>query len=272
MKCTAAEIEAALADYRKVAAARNKRLLEVYIDAIIRAKFTDEAIREETSDEEWHEEQLLALGELVGGDLKELGISAPAELLDRFDDLAAGLCLDGTTGGDLDPEERAARIAVYFDALNAALKDKAPEEVREIISAPEEFRVLARHVIEINGAMLPDDMTKYTLSFWQDDGMYDHSKIPGRVSKLEGPAHPYDTFEHAVLVWDSGMVIGGRFGCFYVQESDGNWEWKFVYQGEGDERIFDNIPELFQWYLWTLERDPPNLEGLTAEAVMNRAY
>lgn len=44
------------------------------------------------------------------------------------------------------------------------------------------------------------------------------------------------------------------------------WQW------QGDERIFDNIPELFEWYLWTMESDPSSLEGLTAEAVMDRAY
>lgn len=34
--------------------------------------------------------------------------------------------------------------------------------------------------------------------------------------------------------------------------------------------LFDNILELFEQYLSTLESDPPDLEGLTAEDVMNR--
>ncbi|KAJ0103933.1 hypothetical protein J7T55_010950 [Diaporthe amygdali] len=135
MKSTAAEIEAALAKYRKVSAERNKRLLEVYIDAITKAEFTDELIREEISDEEH--------------------------------------CLDGTKGGHLDLKDRAARATAYFNALDAALKAKAPEEVKQIISAPEEFRILVRHVLGINGPMLPDDMTKHAMSFWQDDGMQD---------------------------------------------------------------------------------------------------
>ncbi|KAL1876968.1 hypothetical protein Daus18300_002575 [Diaporthe australafricana] len=273
MKSTATEIEAALANYRKVSAERNKRELGVYIDAFKKAEFTDEQIREETSDEEWEEEKMDALGELVCADLKkELGISAPAELLDRFDELAARCGLDGTTAGDLDPGERAADAAAYFDALDTALKEKAPEEVRQIISAPEEFRVLARHVLGINGAMLPDDMTKYTMSFWQDDGMWEHSKIPARVSKPEDLEYPYNVAEKVALIWDPGQVLEGEFRCIYIQESDGTWNWNFVWRSQGDERLFDNIPELFEWYLWTLETDPPDLEGLTAEAVFNRAY
>lgn len=104
MKSTAAEIEAALANYRKVSAERNKRLLEVYIDAITKAEFTDEVIREETSDEEWAEEQLGALGYLIGldlGELREVGVSEPADLLGRYDELAGELSLDGTAGGVL---------------------------------------------------------------------------------------------------------------------------------------------------------------------------
>lgn len=56
MKSTAAGVEAALANYRKVSAERNKRLLGVYIDVITKAEFADELIREEYSDEEWVEE------------------------------------------------------------------------------------------------------------------------------------------------------------------------------------------------------------------------
>jgi hypothetical protein len=179
MKSTAAEIEAALANYRKVVAERNKRLLGVYIDAITRAEFTDEWIREETSDEEWYVEQLLALYELIQADPKYMDLSAAAELLGCFCELA----VDGTASGELDLEERATRAAAYFDALDVALKEKAPQEVRDIISAPEEFRVLARHVLRIYRAMLPDTMTKHTMSFWQHDGMYEHSKITDRVMK-----------------------------------------------------------------------------------------
>lgn len=275
MKSTVAEIEAALANYRKVSAERNKRLLEVYIDAIIKAEFTDEVIREETSDEEWAEEQLGAVGYLVcldPGELRALGVSEPADLLGRYDELAEELGLDGTSGGDLPPGDRAARAAAYFDALEAALREKAPDEVKGIVSAPEELRVLARHVVMINGPMLPHDMTWRAMAFWQDQGLGDHSKIPARITKHDDVKYPWNMDEKVALLWDPGLDSEGEFGCLYAQDSDGTWNWHFGWRWQGGEHIFDNIPELFEWYLWTLEMDLPDLEGLSAEDVMSQAF
>lgn len=99
MKSTAAEIEAALAYYRKISAERIKRLLGVYIDAVTKAKFTDELIREETGDEEWKEEQINALRDLVDAELDNLGMFKLTDLLDRFDRFAAALSLEGTSCG-----------------------------------------------------------------------------------------------------------------------------------------------------------------------------
>ncbi|KAK7699513.1 hypothetical protein SLS64_011651 [Diaporthe eres] len=96
MKSTAAEIEAALANYRKVSAERYKRLPAVYIDATTKAEFTDKQIRKGISDED-------------------------------YDKIAGLLGLDGTTCGNLLPESRAEYAASYFDALYAALEEKAPE-------------------------------------------------------------------------------------------------------------------------------------------------
>lgn len=91
MSSTAAEIEAALPCYRKVSAERNKRLLGVCIDAITEAKSTDELIREEESDEDWKEEQVNSLRDLVDAELDYLGMFKPTDLLYRFDRFAAAL-------------------------------------------------------------------------------------------------------------------------------------------------------------------------------------
>lgn len=272
MKSTAAEIEAALANFRRVSGARNKRLLKVYVDAIRRAEFTDEEIRKEMSDEDWQEEQMRALCELVDTELEDLDIFTPTELPERFDRFAGTLCLDGTSDSNIYPDYRAERAAAYFDALDGALKEKAPEEIKEIVSALEDFRVLARQVLGILGPVLPDEMTKDIMSFWQDDGVWDNSKIPARVTRSEDLEHPWSIDRKIALLWDPGMVLEGEFRCLYVQESDGTWNWNFGWRSQGDERTFDNIPDLFEWYLQNLETEPPNLEGLTAEAVMNRAY
>lgn len=270
MKSIPAEVEAALANYRKVSAERNKRLLTIYVDAISKAEFTDKQAREEISDEEWQEEQMWALGELLGSDLEDLDLFAPADLLDHYDRLAGLIGLDGTTCANMHPESRAERAAKYFEALDAVLKDKASEEVKEPISAPEEFRVLARHVLEIIGSLLPDATNKHTMSFWKDDGVWDHSKIPARITRPENIECPWHIDEKIALLWNPGMVLEGEFSCLYTQEQDGTWNLKFEWRCQGDERTFENIPELFEWYLSILESDPPNLDGLTAEDVMNR--
>lgn len=118
--------------------------------------------------------------------------------------------------------------------------------------------------------MLPDDMTKHTMSFWKDDGIWDHSKIPARVTKPEDHECPWEIGEEVALIWDPGMVFEGGSSCLCIPESDGTWSWIFGWRWQGDERTFDNIPELFNWYLATLESDLPILEGLTTETVINR--
>lgn len=120
--------------------------------------------------------------------------------------------------------------------------------------------------------MLPDDMTKHTMSFWQDDGIRDNSKIPAHVTRRENADFPWDIDQKVALMWNPGTVLEGEFSCLYVQDPDGTWKWMFGWQWQGDERTWDNIPELLEWYLWTLDSDLPNLEGLTAEAVIERTY
>ncbi|POS71413.1 hypothetical protein DHEL01_v210192 [Diaporthe helianthi] len=168
MKSTPAEIEAALANYRKVTAERNKRELQVFVDAIVKADFAEEVTATEFTKERMDKERMEQLGELVQEDLNFL--THPTELMDRYDELAARLYLDGTSGGDLDPEKRASYTEPYFEALGAALKEKAPDEVKEIISVPEEFRVLARHVTGICGPGLPHHQTMFPMSFWATRG------------------------------------------------------------------------------------------------------
>lgn len=81
MKSTPEEIEAALANYRKVTAERNKRDLQIFVDAIVNADFEDEQVRDEFTDEQMHKERMGQLGELVQDDLDNL--SQPTELMER---------------------------------------------------------------------------------------------------------------------------------------------------------------------------------------------
>lgn len=79
---------------------------------------------------------------LVDAELDDLGLFKPTDLLDRFDRFVAALSLHGTSCGNVLPESRAETAAAYFDALDAFLKEKALDLVKESVYVPEEFSVL----------------------------------------------------------------------------------------------------------------------------------
>ncbi|KAI3391714.1 hypothetical protein diail_6878 [Diaporthe ilicicola] len=270
MKSTPEEVEAALANYRKITAERNKRVLQVFVDAIVNAEFEDEQVADEFTEEEMHKERMEQLGELVENGLDFL--TQPTELMDRYDELAAELYLDGTHGGHQDPEVRANWTEPYFQALEAALREKAPDEVKGTISVPEEFRVLARHVTGICGPGLPHEQTMHPMSFWVDEGMGDHAKIPSRILAAEDTEVVVLALDERVaLGWKPGSTIECEWICVYVQEEDGSWTWKFVYSETGMTQMFDTIPDLLEWFLRYTEDGVPLLEGVTAEDVIDRA-
>ncbi|KAL2273614.1 hypothetical protein FJTKL_04210 [Diaporthe vaccinii] len=167
MKSTAAEIKAALAEWRSTNASRNKQRLKVYVDAIMNAE-DDEADEEDLNKDRL--DSLAALLEDTSESLAADGIGTPAEFLERFDELAPRYWLDGTEGGDCTPQQRADLSGREFAELETVLKERAPEGVvRDTIAVPEEFRVLARHVLGICGPHLPKDQHVIAMNFWADD-------------------------------------------------------------------------------------------------------
>lgn len=268
MKPTPEEIEAALANYRKITAERNKRVLQVYVDAIVNAEFEDERIASEYTEEEMHKERMEQLGELVEDDLD--GLTQPTELIERYDEMAAKLYLDGTPGGDLDPEARANLVEPYFKALEAALREKAPDEVKETISAPEEIRVLARHVTGILGSGLPHEQTMHGMSFWSDEGMGNHAKIPSRILAPDQVGGAQVVDGRIALGYHSGSTVNCEWTCVYAQEPDDSWAWKYLWSDPSQWKVFDTITELLEWFLDFTDEPPPLLEGVTAEDVIDR--
>ncbi|KAG8158541.1 hypothetical protein KVR01_011663 [Diaporthe batatas] len=268
MKSTAEEIEAALANYRRVTAERNRRELQVFVDAIVGAGYADEETAAEFTEEEMDKERMGQVADLVEDELDFL--AGPAELMGRYDELAARLRLDGTVGGDLDPEARARSVEPFFQALESALKEKAPADVREIISAPEEFRVLGRHVTGICGPGLPHEQTMYPKSLWTSEGGVDHATISSRILSPEDTNLEGDFGGRIALGWEPGTTIECQWICVFVQEEDGSWTWKFVYCEVGQTQVFDTIPDLLEWFLRYTEEGTPLLEGVTAEVVIDR--
>ncbi|KAG6359706.1 hypothetical protein INS49_010758 [Diaporthe citri] len=241
MKSFPEEIESALASYRKTSAERNKRAIQVYVDAVVNADFEDETTESEFTEDEMNQERIGQLGDVVQDTLDDL--TQPTELLDRYDELALKLSLDGTAGGDIDPEERASLAEAYFKALEAALKEKAPDEVKDTISVPEEFRVLAKH---------------------------NHSEIASRILAPSDIPGKHAVDERVASGWNLGSTVDCDWTCVYAQESDDSWAWKFVWPDQSNSRAFDTIPDLMEWFLEFSESDPPVLGGVTAENVIDR--
>lgn len=78
------------------------------------------------------------------------GISAPGDVLDRYEELATKVRLDGTMTIE-DPETRAAKRQEYMSALSDSLREKSLEEVRGTMAIPEEFRELSEPVDRVLG-------------------------------------------------------------------------------------------------------------------------
>lgn len=258
MKSTAAEIEAALVTWRSTNASRNKQRLKVYVDAIMNAE------DEEADEEDLSRDRLDSLAALLEDTTESLtadGIATPAEFLARFDELAPKYRLDGTQGGDCTAQERADISNKEFAELESVLKARAPEGVvRDTITVPDEFRVLARHVLGICGPHLPNDQNINAMNFWADDitqsldsRVHRPSDIPFGGGDLAGSAGL-----EVALGWCSGLCTDGDFVCVYSRELDGDeWAWRFVWTGPGDLYVCDTIPELFQWLLDVMGASPP---------------
>lgn len=271
MKSSVAKIEDSLAIYRDLSAQANANALEIFIDAIIQADFEDESSESQYTDEDMERERNGALADIlhniIGDNVEELVTAY--DLLFHFRALAPKYSLDGTVGGELKPEERAALTAPYFDAVEIALKDKAPQEVRQIISVPEEFRILAKHILGLRGGGLHKDNREHALDFWTDGGI---SELPSRIVAPDDIPGIHTVKNKVALGWRQATSLDGALTCIFVQESDGAWAWSFLWSGFYETRAF-SITQLLDWVFRTTEPDLGSfLAGYTFEDVIDRDF
>lgn len=72
-------------------------------------------------------------------------------------------------------------------------------------------------------------MTKHTVFFWRDDGIWEHSKFPALVTRPEDLEFAWEIDEKIALIWDPGMVLEGDSSCINIPESVGTWNlWMAV--------------------------------------------
>lgn len=245
MKSTVAEIEASLSIFRERSVERNSVTLGILHDAIVDAEFYDESMEEDYTTEEMEKERDEALAdilEVILGDNVE-GLETATDLLGLFDELAPAYNLDGTVGSEMEPEERAAVTSAYFDAVEAALKDKAPGEVRGIISVPDEFRVLAKHVVGLRGSGLQSPRGGYLLDFCDDESQ---SELPSRILAPDDVPGIHAVNDRVALGWyqETSLALGGLLTCIFVQESDRTWDWRYLWKDRfGDTRAFTSVTD-----------------------------
>lgn len=282
MYSTPDEILAALDEYRAHIASENRRALEIYIPQITNAKEPDgDGSRCSPPSLDADRQRMDMLKHLIGDNTNVLdgaGVSSPAGLLERYDELAARLGLDGVfhhlpvRDADADdndddaPGERARRRRdEYFSAVEEGLRRECMdlEEVRSMISVPEEVRVLAGHVDGLRGPGLAYWRDMHQFSAWwglMGEDAEDREAYGGRVkspSTLAGWLGRSDDDDTGWTVgggWDMGSGPDACLLAVYcrpgVREGGGAWGWRYFLLSEyaGGESVFETIPQLLAWH------------------------
>ncbi|ROW00355.1 hypothetical protein VMCG_07286 [Cytospora schulzeri] len=257
MYSSPADILAALNEYRSYIAAESRRALDIFVPFITNAQEPEEGDFEDDFDVE--KQRMEVLKQLIGYDtvLDNDGITAPAELLERYDDLAPRLGLDGTFIIDAD-DERSRKQDEYFSAIEEALKLKCIEEVRGMIAIPEEFRSLAEHVDGLHGPGLEYWRSKFQYAAWW--GLIEDCEMYSRRVKTP------DELTQWLSMTDMGWTIGGGwelgegpdailFAVYCRRPEDDGWGWRYVLSREYGEELFETIPEVLVWNAHFREHD-----------------
>ncbi|KAK1544794.1 hypothetical protein CPAR01_02296 [Colletotrichum paranaense] len=264
------DIAVSLAAYRSFISTQNRRALDVYVP------FIATAVPDDLEDDEDVEElRLDGLNTLLDTTIKDFGVSEPSEILTRFDELAPRIGLDGTyvmQEHEGTSEERDAIRREYLSVIEESLKRKSRENVREAISIPEDFRVLAKLVDGIVGYGLPVFRNRAHPAFWWGcrDDLCPHAD---RVMT------PEDLTQHAGLPegwqiaggWAPGTGPDANFSIVYSRESDEDpWKWRYTLSTlDHGLHIFETIPEFLAWYAHFRQSDEvPRPDELDANSLL----
>ncbi|KAI1354661.1 hypothetical protein F5Y01DRAFT_329377 [Xylaria sp. FL0043] len=242
MYSSSEEITQALEKFRACRVSANRPVLEKIIPVIERTQPPD------TSDGRTEHYQRLRREFLE--DLLEsgpLGIDRPSELLERWDDFKH--IVDGTSV-ESDEALRITRSNTFFSAVEAGLKEKSPEDVRESITVPSELRLLAEQVDAIWGPGLAEEVSKFDGAFFD---LYDSGRVNTPEIQADVPSGPFlmddETCEEFETVIGFQIGDGMDLECWAIfsrnrDNSDEPWEWRYmINRFEYGLRIFDTIPD-----------------------------
>ncbi|KAI3558669.1 hypothetical protein CABS03_08370 [Colletotrichum abscissum] len=265
MYSTREDIKAAVDAYRAHIAERNRRALEVYEDLV------QLATQAELDPEDWGDEaedmRVDCFGSVLSRNDARTLISSPEDMLTKFDELAPLCDLDGCGGSIPNSHDR----ELYFSRLESALKTKCLEEVRDSITAPPELRILAEYVGALTGPGMGETKWTYQAVFWTGASSQTESLIDATVKRPQDLS--VDGCWDVAVGWESGDGVESFFYIVYCRKTraDGEvepWAWRYMAYGPDDDKTFDTIPELLEWYCQYREREVPDIDDLSVDDVL----
>jgi hypothetical protein len=261
MLSTRDEITTALDAYCSYISAQNRQALEFYVPLIINTRPPEDDIDED----EIPQMRLNSLSTLLSASNHVIQrvrdgepglISAPEEVLTRYDELVPWLGLDGVfrfqESGPAFHDRREVCRAEYFDSIERALKEKCLEEVRGTIAIPEELRILAEMGVDgLYGPGLGSYKTKHQAIFWVGPG----EKPEYYIARVQTAAK----LASDTGLETSGWVIGGGwktgegegavcYALYCRRDDEEEFAWRYIVSLEGDQPMFETLPELLGWY------------------------
>lgn len=273
MLSTREELKSALEAYCSHIAANNRRALETLIPIIANWVPNEEDYDEVTEDGGIPLFRLRSLCHLVGLWSVVGQLSDPTDLLTRWEELAPLLELDGVhrlrvPGEDAvlaDQEYRELKFNEYVTVVEAALKDRVLEEARGTVAFPEELRILFELGVDgLSGAGLEIWQGQFGCAFWIGLGQ---EPVKDLAVRVQGPDtrlgrwggtirdcfSPFDGWEVEWIIaggWGIGCGCDAQTCCavFCRRPDEEEFAWRYTISCEYDGRVFDTIPQLFDYY------------------------
>ncbi|KAI1264492.1 hypothetical protein F5Y18DRAFT_390593 [Xylariaceae sp. FL1019] len=253
MRSSFEEIAQALERFRSHRLQANRIVLEKIIPMIERATVPED---NGSDDERTRRYQKLGVKFLEEEVVHQpLNMGRPGEFLERWDDFKH--IVDGTLVVQ-DEARRVSLRAEFFSEVEAALKEKAPEELRESITFPDELRLLLEQVDGVCGPGLAGWNCKFhgwfldgsttverevPLPYFQDNGGFEELEVAIGIQLGDG------------IEIESWAIFSRT-----KDEPDEPWEWRYVvYFFEFGQRIFDTIPDALDGFASLKEPDEEDM-------------
>ncbi|EZF34274.1 hypothetical protein H109_03987 [Trichophyton interdigitale MR816] len=245
-ECTPEEVISAIEKYRKIVAEDSYKSLEWLI--VEGEKQELEPPWKDADESLILEGQMRSCEEYLGFDLPDF--KHPRELLSRFDEIVERCCCNGVKHLEILTLARGSAgmsTEAHIRVLEKALQDNTYISVPFLVSVPEEYKTLMRHVDSLIGVGL---LYQRSPPLWA--GCTDsEDEIKQRIVAKDYMKRWHDDYEVAAG-WEAG---DSREGFIFVMlcrnEKKGKpWRWRYtrVDWCEQYSEVFDSIPSFLEFY------------------------